>query len=395
METAVYVDNASLKSRVLSALQLMNSWRSLLSRGDVHSLLDDDAFDTGVVLAETLQASLGLVDGRMYPPALALVRTALESCLGAGLSLRFDELVVFARLDSRAAALTWLEVEFPAARDAGSIRQASLHGCNKPGCLMLVRPALITDQEGTKSRLPGARLLSIEAAYPAPVNRSRPLHRTRWFPFEGDEEHDQRTKWFYSHHLTWSTIASQLQSLGVLDELGVERLESHFDYLSLFVHPQMNTHKILRPRDWAVSRGSDPFIDRLVYLYCNWIADFHIASLLAYTRLRGELDFPDLEAWNRDESNGCCARGIGIELAGPGAPPHPFDIYRERTYFAYQAKHVDAGEEGPGHMRSDSRPLIDSDPLARIRSLAKPQRDLLTGEAYLPPKPVHLGFWDM
>lgn len=46
-------------------------------------------------------------------------------------------------------------------------------------------------------------------------------------------------------------------------------------------------------------------------------------------------------------------------------------------------------------MRNEPRRKIDSDSLARLRALAKPQRDLLTGETYLPPKAFSLDRWGL
>jgi hypothetical protein len=388
------MDNVVLRERCLSSISLLKRLRESLVRGHVHNVFDDDVFMRGEAVAEILNAILSLLENQFYVTALATCRSALEAALSDRLSISYDVYIDYFTFGTVESGDQWLANDVPQLVASGAIVLARRHeNCPKKNqrCIEIVRKAQSLGPDGEVHSLPGVRLLRIERQYPAPTTRHREHFRGRSFPYIGDHDHDSSAQHFYRHHLRWSTILEQLPVLNSMTRVEAEILDNHFDYLSLFVHPQTNTRAILWPTTHAVFMGTDLIVERLILLYLCSLGGLELESLAAYVAQRPQIESPDLAEWKADAAEQEFALQVRSELGFPWAPQHPYDEYEERVYRGYEARGLltlapEEEQDPTGYPRIDPLPLLLPDVLGRLRSLHQRSNDLRTGDFYHPPR---------
>ena len=171
--------------------------------------------------------------------------------------------------------------------------------------------------------------------------------------------------------------------LGAMQPDEAEQLQHHFDYLSLYVHPQVDPHELFWPLDHRMGIRRDTWVERLILLYIAVIADLELESLIAYIASRDEIGHLDLEQWGSDAARLRRTLDVRTELRMPWAPSHFYDDYTEHAWSRIHANDI-ASTDGKRRFADDVRPHLGPDVLSRVVALHHAENEWAAAHTYLP-----------
>lgn len=158
------------------------------------------------------------------------------------------------------------------------------------------------------------------------IHKTPPKVRQSAFAFKGDEFYLAIEKWEIKHNLDFSSVVAKMHKITNLPKLEIKKIQSHFNFLSSFVHAKETLESVMETGirrqsefDWSISRTIDLYVISII-----WLELRSIEPLLAIRKL---LD----ESKSKTLSDLVVLGSLAAsELAFPFAPKHKFDIVRSK-----------------------------------------------------------------
>lgn len=359
-----------------------------LTKTDQASTILNDAATIVRRTVETLDASLKLSDHGLHASSLALCRTGLEQSIGNMLNLRESNLLWFYTFNTMDDAVHWAEVTRKTLTGSSDIafiaRPIECSRNESRFCVPVVlRNLMVTADGNQKGPCPGARLLAIVDRHRHEVSTSGQQFRSVLYPYVGDRDAVKDQQHLYKHHFTRRSLIDALRIHQVLDESDIEKLNRHYNYLSLFAHGTSNTDEYLTLRGMSAIRN-EALIKVLIALYVFCILETELHSFQMFVEASPSAELLSVKSLEISSLRGAERRSwLGFVLS----PQHPIDEYREKSYrddlkLAESSGHTDSAE---GYMRTDHRNFFDTNFLTRLNDAMSPTNNLLSGLSYTPP----------
>lgn len=337
---------------------------------------------------DTLHAALVLCDQGLYSSALVLCRTGFEQSLGNILNLRETNLVWFYTFNTMEGALAWAETTRETLSDVTDIaRIDSPKVCDREGsryCVPLVLRNLMTQNDGvSRSPFPGARLLAVVDRHRHELSTGGDTFRGLLYPYIGDREAVKDQKHHYRHHFTRHSLIEAIRIHVLLNQSDIEKLNRHYNYLSLFSHGTSNTDEYLNLRGQPKSRRGG-VVKALILLYVYCILETELHSFEIFIEASEGVELKQIESSRISRLKGSNRRSW---LGFASADPHLIDIFREKSYRSdlKLADTLGRVDNEVGYIRSDNREFFDTNFLTRVNDAMSSTRDLMSGDSYTPP----------
>jgi len=174
----------------------------------------------------------------------------------------------------------------------------------------------------------------------------------------------------YYRLFRWESLCKALRQNELLSEVEIRRYRIWYKFLSRFVHAREVYYSI--DRNWTdISTATE-----VAVLFGIGLIASELDSAYAYAASTHGLDAapggPDTEdLWMHV-----------AHLWYPTADPHPFDIFHARNTREFLRESRAIGYEG-GTIAPDTIPYY-ADPIARLRDMHLPQREIMTGLSWVP-----------
>ena len=204
------------------------------------------------------------------------------------------------------------------------------------------------------------------------------------YPYIGDRKAVIDQKHHYKHHFTRRSMVDAVRIHGLLSPPEIEKWERHYNFLSLFSHGTNDTDEYLNLRGQPRSRA-ETVIRTLISLYVYCIIEAELHSFQIFADSSEGVSLKPLESLTISALRGSNRRSW---LGFISADPHPFDIYREKSYRSdlKLADILGKADLEDGYMRSDDREFFDTNFLTRLNEGLSPTRNMMSGDFYLPPE---------
>lgn len=116
-------------------------------------------------------------------------------------------------------------------------------------------------------------------------------HFADWFADTKDHAIEQRQR--YNAFFQWGALVDSLVLNEIVDERHRLHLNTHYRFLSAFVHSHVAAHELLRPRSYVASQGMPHAAEELVLLYVVQLSARYLRAFIAMADRPPQVDLAD------------------------------------------------------------------------------------------------------
>jgi hypothetical protein len=337
-------------------------------------------------LSEHLGAAIALATSRRYASALAVARIALEQgCV--------DELLLLAdryreTIPADVAAYRQLEAEWQRGEADWAESVVELKYANSAA--RLVRKGhSVRSQDGiiVEHVSPYEPVLDEHKALLGPPRVQDELAG----PFSDPEQLKKwarRSQVAYHQYLSWSGILDNLQLNELVTARQTLELDTHYRFLSTFVHATTAGYRALDPQRGfpGAQYLRDHLLGELALLYVSAIGVTELKSFIAYVDARGHLEMTTRAEVEQAVST--AGEVISYFWFPRLGSPVPYDFFTEANRRAYPNGQFERDMRAP---RPDEIPAAEvsyyANPLGRLEQLHLAGAEVSTGYSHVPMWP--------
>ncbi len=356
---------------------------SRFAYGDVTYAQHDVYANRGRSLSRYLTVALSAVRADLYPPAFAMLRSALEHTL-------IDHLVFlgrrYIRVFEQVDEATW--ADWQQRRDNGTDFHAVVSwNRTSKGRVEITFEGLRSEPDAD------GRTIEIGVHYFL-LEEYSPYFGPPGVQAQFDDgligeaqrvEFAKNNRDLYHMYLSWESIKKSLVSNGFATDQSIHMLDVHYRFLSAFVHPNTDVVSLAHGRNGMWRDNYDHFSSELALLYLVALA---VEELRHFQAAASREPVVGLKGW--DEVERLCERAWQLcsHLWFPGHDPHMYDRVHEANSRAF--RELREGRRGPV-IDPEAIPIDEiryyHDPLQRLIRLHSSAHEMMTGLVYQSPWP--------
>lgn len=303
---------------------------------------------TQQLVSVALQAKncLWMADNGMHLESFLSIRNLFEKCVLFNTALKARHFNSYHLIPSQEVLDSYKE-KYP--------NQIFRHKCRSSEnhiCMRFSRELKNLDPE---KRIPGYKYLLLEGFDPLD-HRTDQEYRDQLYPFNFELPPENRYEFREEHYLSWSALKSEIRLQGLFHARFELQLESHFSFLSTFVHSKVDLANLFLKKPNA--RYSSDFVLRLEIDYLLFILLFTLEGMLAWVKSQ--------ETWTQAaidiaEKKMSLFKFIEIEL-GISKVASSFDLWLNIEPFEIIEAIRDQNSQNP-------KPFLDSNYFERLERL--------------------------
>lgn len=334
-------------------------------------------------LADQLRSAMELVADDQYSAAFCLLRPALEQIV-------FDRLLAFATRYVRRIPdvpeptyAQWRADWRSGVKDTEHIRSMER---NDNGVVRLELHGLEPSNPVSAGQILSVYLFLMQEYQPfiaAPKDQPRllPQYRSK----ERQAQHAKVQHEMYHTSLRWPVLLDNLRRNALASSDDLLRIGVHYRFLSAFVHPLSDNHRLLYGNNYDLGRPLryDHYSSELALLYIVAFAAYEIDTLLRARERSPGFTVRDAALITRQQRE---AQSASAYLWFIGDPPHDFDRIAEANQQIWSLPQERWGEVPKPPSLSPEEVRYYQDPLRRLIKLHDPSTELM-GYAFVSPWP--------
>jgi hypothetical protein len=299
-----------------------------------------------VSVARQAQNCLSMADSGMHFESFMSIRNLLEKCVFFNTAFKARHFNSYHLLPSQAVLDSYRE-KFP--------NQIFKHKCKSSEdyvCMRFSRELRNLDPE---SKIPGYIYLLLESFDPLD-HRTHQEYRAQLYPFSFELTPENRYEFREEHYLSWKALKSERRLQGFFHERFEIQLESHFSFLSTFVHSKVDLPNLFSKKPNA--RYSNDLVLRLEIDYLLFTLLFALEGMLTWVKSQGTWA---REAIDLAETKLNLFKFVEIEL-GISKVASSFDLWLDIEPFEI----LEAISDQKSHSQ---KPFLDSNYFERLERL--------------------------
>jgi hypothetical protein len=359
--------------------QLLDRMPSLLQwGGDVEYMELREKADRVTGLGSHLESAIILMKAKRYESAFALLRTCLEHMVVDWLVFQGRTLVQHFSSVSEETWAKWQQERADGAEWTRTIKAWS----RKKGQVRIVREGLYSEpaEDGSRQQISIYYFL-LEQYSPALGPPSQQLDDG----LIGADQlrrmaEENRAMW--EVYLTWSSLLTNLQQNGLVDQYNAGRLAVHYRFLSGYTHPVADQRRDTYGQNvWQGWPRYDHYSSELILLYALTMGVREVRNFMTSVSSRTDVTIAGL-----DEVE---ARLVNAEAASAhfwflGVSPHDYDVWTARNALAFRAFREERQQIVPPEPAA-AEVAYPRDPLKRLVAMHSSTLEYTTGLVYTSP----------
>lgn len=225
-----------------------------------------------VSIARQAQNCLWMADKGMHLESFISIRNLLEKSIMFNTALKARRFNSYHLVPSKEVLNSYRE-KYP--------NQIFKHGCQSSAdhiCMRFSRELKNLDPE---KRIPGYTYLLLESFDPLD-HRTHQEYRAQLYPFGLELNAENRYEFREEHYLSWKALKSEMRLQDLIQERFELRLQSHFAFLSTFVHSKVDLSNLFTAKPNA--RTSYNFVLRLEIDYLLFSLFLTLEGMLTWVK---------------------------------------------------------------------------------------------------------------